>query len=912
MSLCDPCHQSARRADCRCLSHFASLLSVVVFMLATLVLAPRATAGDMNRIVAFDIEAQSLGKALLEFGAQAHLQIAFASTRSLDRRQSVVLRGKYTAKAALAELLKGTQFHFVQRGKTTEISPDNQASTAHGHSRGRQAEAGSAPTENATEPDPAGRASSGKRSSSYRGTSLQEVIVTGTHLLGVHATASPTSTYSRGDIYATGARDIYQFMQTVPSTLGDVNPVAQSANQYGRANLLDNASEAVGIDLRGLGPQSTLVLLNGQRAAPGNITGNFVDVSLIPLNAISHIDVVRDSASATYGADAVGGVVNIDTLMHFSGSESAVSYGSVTAGGRHESQFDETWGTSWNGGGAVLAYEFDDQTPLNARSRSFTENLPSPYTLFPEQVRHGLYGSFHESIGTGLRVSGFALYGHRTDRAEMIQAGIYYLGHTKVDSYIAALSARKTLSSGGMGTASVDYSGNDTDFNQMAQLGAGEPFAAWDNPHGRSALLSVHLGYSGWIGHLNGRRVAVAAGVQAQQDRFSYDNFWAPSPSYRKSRTVMAEYVEARVPVTSGIAFDASLRHENYSDFGSTTNPKFGLQWRPNSSVTFAGTYSTSFVAPTLSELVPNTAEAGYLPVPNPQSPTPCSPFSPSAPGCAVVLTTGGGNPSLGAEKANTWTGSVRFHPASAKGLRADLSVYEIHQRGVINTIFSYIPSIFQCLDFAPQLGSPVVTSIDAAQAEARFPNATNPLNVNETAVSALCDGRYLNLSRVSTSGLDLEIRYLRKWGRVSLKSTVSGTRILQYRTEFTAAAPQVSFLNTVNNPVALKVRAGETMSLSRLSASVFANYVGSYTNDIVTPSEPISSWTTVDLIGTYSASLGSHLPREVSITLGVDNVTNRSPPFVSNDSPVFPMDFDGANANPLGRYLFAEAKVRL
>ena len=71
----------------------------------------------------------------------------------------------------------------------------------------------------------------------------------------------------------------------------------------------DPTEHGAGLNLRGLGQRATLVLVNGRRLAPSG-AGSFVDVSLIPLSAVERVEILTDGASAIYGSDAVGGVVN--------------------------------------------------------------------------------------------------------------------------------------------------------------------------------------------------------------------------------------------------------------------------------------------------------------------------------------------------------------------------------------------------------------------------------------------------------------------------------------------------------------------------------------------------------------------------------------------------------------------------
>lgn len=149
---------------------------------------------------------------------------------------------------------------------------------------------------------------------------IEEIVVTGSHIAGkVQArTASPVVVLDRNAIAELGPVDIADITQTLT-----VNNGAQNNPDAFTQNLTAGTSN---INLRGLGLSSTLVLLNGKRqvnsAAPTDNGLLFVDTaSLIPMIAIERIEIFKDGASAIYGSDAVGGVVNILTRDAFDGLE---------------------------------------------------------------------------------------------------------------------------------------------------------------------------------------------------------------------------------------------------------------------------------------------------------------------------------------------------------------------------------------------------------------------------------------------------------------------------------------------------------------------------------------------------------------------------------------------------------------
>jgi iron complex outermembrane recepter protein len=148
-------------------------------------------------------------------------------------------------------------------------------------------------------------------------TALQEVVVTGTRLESPNLNAiSPISSVSAGEIQATGLTRVEDILNNLPMVFAGQN-----------STVSNGADGTATVDLRGLGPQRTLVLVNGRRLGPGVGDGrNFSDINQIPTPLIDRIDILTGGASAVYGADAVAGVVNFVLNTHFQGVRVDASY----------------------------------------------------------------------------------------------------------------------------------------------------------------------------------------------------------------------------------------------------------------------------------------------------------------------------------------------------------------------------------------------------------------------------------------------------------------------------------------------------------------------------------------------------------------------------------------------------------
>jgi iron complex outermembrane receptor protein len=200
---------------------------------------------------------------------------------------------------------------------------------------------------------------------------MDAVVVTGTLIRGTRTVGSPVVSLSRTDLERSPAATVVDLLRDLPQI---ANLGASDTHLSTTQNANQNVTAGSGINLRGLGPESTLVLVSGRRIAPGGVAGQYTDPSSIPALAVERLEVVTDGASATYGSDAVGGVVNLRLRRNFSGAEAMLRYGS--ADGMHQKQAGLIVGSQWTGGSAMLALDGNSRSELNATSRPFfTDDL---------------------------------------------------------------------------------------------------------------------------------------------------------------------------------------------------------------------------------------------------------------------------------------------------------------------------------------------------------------------------------------------------------------------------------------------------------------------------------------------------------------------------------------------------------
>jgi iron complex outermembrane receptor protein len=299
-------------------------------------------------------------------------------------------------------------------------------------------------------------------------------------------------------------------------------------------------------------------------------------------------------------------------------------------------------------------------------------------------------------------------------------------------------------------------------------------------------------------------------------------------------------------------------------------------------------------------------------PNPDPLKSGPCNLFDPTMQaGCTNILLIGGGNPSLRAQKATTWSAGLDFHPQEVPTLRAEVNYYHIVFKDRIDNPSGDIVSI-NALASESFLGPNIIQRNPPPALLRGYlanPILANPLNIDLSTIGALVDSRVQNLSLVSTSGIDLSVSYeaVTPWGL--LATGLDATYILKFDNQFSSVSPTVSLLNTTYNPVDLKAKGHVALTHGPMNYAVLVNYVNSYKDNRSTPVAPIASWTTIDATIGYQVGENAGVLRDSSLIFAVTNIANKAPPFVANG--FFPVYFDGANANALGRFFSLQLSKR-
>jgi iron complex outermembrane receptor protein len=171
------------------------------------------------------------------------------------------------------------------------------------------------------------------------------------------------------ELQDSGAENIGEFLQELPFMSGSLLSTTTSFRGEG-----GSVSRGIStIELRGLGAERTLVLLNGRRFVPGgNGASGVVDINMIPMSVIQRVEILRSGASVEYGADAVAGVVNIITREDTRGLELQAQADVTSRGDAETYKFSAVYGKQLDRGNFLFAADYADQPSLGKGERGFS------------------------------------------------------------------------------------------------------------------------------------------------------------------------------------------------------------------------------------------------------------------------------------------------------------------------------------------------------------------------------------------------------------------------------------------------------------------------------------------------------------------------------------------------------------
>jgi iron complex outermembrane recepter protein len=363
-------------------------------------------------------------------------------------------------------------------------------------------------------------------------------------------------------------------------------------------------------------------------------------------------------------------------------------------------------------------------------------------------------------------------------------------------------------------------------------------------------------------------------------------------------RTIKAAFGELLVPLVGegnampfvqSLSLSAAVRHDDYSDFGGTTNPKFGVTWSPLAGLLVRGSYGKSFHAPDMGDSYAVDTRALYFvnfPIVPPGSPP------------VDTIALAGGNPGLQPEKATTFSVGFEYSPEWLSGFRASVTYWDIEYTGLIRTA-PISPEIFTNPAFARFfILNPTQAQINDIAANFRVVQTTLPI---PPGVRQIIDLRRQNLGATNLNGIDYAFSY--EWdmdGYGGFAVGFSGSRIMKFDLSSATNAPFIP----QNNFIKTRWRAELSWLNGPLSAGAAWNHSGEFDQTYNLPVggtgvQRVKAFNTLDLRLAYE--FGDDFPwvNGTTLSVNIDNALDKEPPLVLAGG-----GFSGA-ASPLGRLVW-------
>jgi outer membrane receptor protein involved in Fe transport len=843
-------------------------------LLALVTCAAPAWAQRNDAPQAYSISAGDLANALDQLASQSKVQIIYPSDLVRGKTAPAV-SGQQTWREALRKLLAGSGLEWGFVNDTTVVIRQSGKAAKPAASSHKQ------PEKAEQKPEP---------------TSLQSVTVTGTRIRG-GTTPSPVITIGAENIQEEGFTDLGEVIRNVPQNFsGGQNPgIDTGARSGGVGN--QNITGGSGLNLRGLGQDASLTLLNGRRMSYGSFSQT-VDISVIPVEAVDRIEIVADGASAIYGSDAVGGVGNVILKRDFDGVTIGARYGNATYGGLTTHEYTATAGTTWDTGGLIATWKKSSSDPIYSDQRDYTRDMYDPSTLYQgSDLRSGLL-SAHQSLGDVVELHLDALRTNRKILTDTAYPTFYErYAHETTTSLVSpgielSLPNDWTLSAGGA------WSKDETDLDFTDVITATGDVLALVQGCYCNESRTYDVSAEGPLFALGGgdARLAVGTGYRHNDYQVLNGSGMATVDGGVSSRFA---YAELSLPLIgpdqyiSGmrrLALTGAMRGEDYDSFGRVTTPKFGMIYDPSTDFTLKASWGKSFKAPTLSEQY--STQHAYL-------------YRAASLGGtgyatdATVLFIAGGNPDLNPERARTWSASLAFHPEALPGLEAELTRFDI----------DYTDRVVQPINPNQALSNPIYadfidnfpTAAEQADALAKYAlyNAAGTA-YDPGKVVALARNLPINLSRQRVRGFDLSGSY--RFDLVASQLTIRGSASwLDSSQQVTPDQDAYNLSGTLFYPTKINGRVGAVWNKRNFTASIFSNYKSSVVD--TTSGKRGASFTTFDITLRYDTGKQDNVLSDLALGLSVQNFLNRAPPTYASTS-LTNAPYDSTNYSPIGRYL--------
>lgn len=812
-------------------------------------------------VVDFSLKAQALDRALTEVGHLSGREIIVASDAAAGKRAPKLV-GRLSADEAVRRLLIGS-------GLVADFRSD--VILVH-----RDASAPSAVTSDA------------------------DIVVTGSRIRGA-VSPSPVHIISAEEIRDAGQADLGDVARTLPQSFGGGQNPEIGVGVTGRNQNEDAASS---LNLRGLGADATLTLLNGHRLSYDG-TAQSVDISSIPLAAVDRIEIVPDGASALYGSDAVGGVANIILKRDYHGLETSARVDVPTDGGGTRELYTATAGTTWGTGGGLITADVDHSAPIVAGQRDITQSLAPTATLLRRQSHQGIVANLHQLVAPDMTFEMDALYSARnafgqtpyTADGTVLDYGTTSASKSRSFEFaprliIDAIPKWQVTLSGIYGQDHADY----TTILYLSDVPLAHIAGCLCD-----ALASVEASAEGPLFTLPGGSARLAIGGGEHRTSIHYTQL--PSIDFDRDRLTSYGYGELALPLVSAqnatpglrqLLLSVAGRYERYAGIG-VLSPKLGIVYAPLTGVDLKATWGRSFKAPTLYQQyslsyldIYNAADLGY----------------PNYPAGATIGILNGGNAALKPERAQTWSATLAVHPAQWAGGRVEISYFDID---FTNRVQIPVQSLFNALGNSTYASfityDPTAADIESAvsRASVGLENDTGrPFDPSQLV--AIVDMVYRNVTREHARGVDVSANYRIAAGDGQTLDFSIDASYLTSRRTIIPTLPPIPLAGTLFNPPRLRGRVGVTWSLPRLTFAGFMNYTGGVDDRRSATVVKVGGQPIVDLSARYSFT-GSGPLGGTELSLALRNVFDALPDPIAT-SLVYGTPYDSTNYSAVGRVI--------
>ncbi|MBX3738914.1 MAG: TonB-dependent receptor [Candidatus Didemnitutus sp.] len=750
---------------------------------------------------------------------------------------------------------------------------------------------------------------------------LDTFTVTGTQIRGGQPT-SPLVTIRDTEMRMSGHNDLGEVIRALPQNFsGGQNPGVQSGapSSVTGSQANQNFSGGSSLNLRGLGPDATLVLLNGARLPYDGFT-QATDITVIPTSAINRIEIVLDGASAIYGSDAIGGVANVILKRDYNGAEISARIGSATDGGFNNQQFNATTGTTWKSGGLIIAGEIYNVGQVKSNQRKYLPTTLGDTTLYPSSKQRGILFSGHQRIGADIEFTLDGFYTSRKHSQTVDDRTNHMINFVRSESEIFGISPSLRLSlpmdwslclQGSWGSNKIDW-----DLDVLAD----DATKLLDQPtryENRASSASVQS--EGPVFHLPGGDARLSVGGGWREGTFQSFDLTTSTANVSGEDRSYYNYAEINLPVVGEkqkialvrkLIFNGAIRHEEYRSFGGTTTPKIGALWSILAGIDIKASWGRSFKVPTLNEQfqVPTISLARPIARGNP----------PGSAGTAV-LELRGGNRDLHPARAEVLTVGFVARPENIPGLDIEVNSFTIDYTDRVRFPIAPItqaltnPAFSSFVKLNPS-NSEIASAFSAVGRAAALPGyatsasfSSPPVDALLTAynsglVYALVDNRQANVAKQYMNGIDASLRYRMNAFNGKLVLSATGSWIIESTRKLTAMAAEQEAAGTAFFPANFKGRIGATWSQGGLTLSTNANLISGVTDTTVAPTKRTDSMLTIDAICNFATH--SELFGDLEVNVAATNLLNRHPPLFGAH-PLGLSDwanYDSTNYSALGR----------